>query len=132
VYDDIDTLTRNIARLEGIIRANKLHEDYCPAFNPHKGDFANMFGSLLERECHCWIAPEAFPDETNKAIGIYEISTETILQGNYFQNRHAARNFILNHHADLVSDPKSERYWGKTFYIVPVTLTLANPERPIA
>jgi hypothetical protein len=132
LYDDVDTLMRNIARLEGIIRANKLHEDYCPAFNPIKNDLANMFSSMLEAECHCWIAPEAFPDDTNKAVGIYDRETETVVQGNYFRNRYAARNFILQSHPELSPDRKALNYWEKNYYIVPVTLTLANPERPIA
>lgn len=107
--------------LSQIIKANRLHESHCPAFNPHKGDFANMFQSLTEQQCHCWL------DQDNCApygggFAAYHIENKKI-DGEAYINRYYAVQRLLSFHPEVSEDTKAENYWGKTYYIVPVTTT---------
>ena len=117
----IDENTRMIDFLTDIIKANRLHEAYCPAFGTAKGDFANMFSGMLEKQCDCWLDKDNRTEE-GRAVGVYHIETKTLLQDAFYVNRFYAREHILETYPDLSADPKSDNYWANTYYIVEVTV----------
>ena len=128
----LDANTAQIDFLTSIIKAYRLHEDYCAAFSTTKGDFAGMFSGILERECHCWLDKDNRAPE-GEGFGLYHIESKELLRDAYYVNRFYTREHILERLPHLSADPKSEDYWGKTYYIVEVTLkteseTTESPE----
>jgi hypothetical protein len=114
-----------LTRIEGILRANKLHEANCPKqqslqdYNPMFGSF----GSSLSLPCDCWLSLDTPETDPSKALGIYHIKDETLTQRTFFRTRYHAKEFIVFEHPELSADPQAPNYWAKTYAIVPVTLS---------
>ena len=121
-YNELDHIHETIAFLTDIIKANKLHEPTCVAFSlpkDHSGPFGSLT-SMTESHCHCWLDKDNTP-EPGQAFAWYHKETEELSSLGYINRFHTV-HALLEAHPDLSRDKKSEKYWGKTFYIVPVTI----------
>lgn len=123
-YNELDHIHEKIAFLTDIIKANKLHEPTCVAFSLPK-DHAGTFGfaaSMANGQCHCWLDKDNRAEQ-GKAFAVYHIENKEILHDAFYVNRHHTREHILDRLPHLSADPKSPDYWGKTYYIIEVTLS---------
>jgi hypothetical protein len=121
-YNELDHIHEKIAFLTDIIKANRLHEPDCAAFSlpkDHSGPFGS-FASMSESQCHCWLDKDNIP-EPGQAFSWYRKETEELHTEGYL-NRFHTLNALLKAHPDLSRDKKSENYWGKTYYLIPVTI----------
>jgi hypothetical protein len=114
-------MSTEIQFLTQIIKANRLHEPYCVAFDTYKGVLANPFASMIEKECHCWLDKDN-KAEDGKGFGIYNVQDKTLLHEAFFINRYYTRRHILAIFPNLSEDPKSDDYWSKHYLIVPVQI----------
>jgi hypothetical protein len=106
--------------LTQIIKYNRLHEKYCAAFSTAKGDFANMFQGMAEKSCYCWLDKDNVAEE-GKGFASYHIESKTLGTVGY-KNRHYAYLLLLKEHPDLSPNHEDPNYWGKSYYIVEVTV----------
>lgn len=121
-YNELDYIHEKIAFLTDIIKDNQLHEADCVAFSlpkHHSGPFGT-FASMADDQCHCWLDKDNTP-EPGQAFSWYHKETKELHTQGYL-NRFHTLTALLQAHPDLSRDKKSENYWGKTFYIVPVTI----------
>lgn len=120
--NELDLIHERNAFLTQIIKDNRLHEKYCSAFSTAKGDFANMFQGMAERNCYCWLDKDNEAEE-GKGFAAYHIESKTLGTVAY-KNRHFAYVFLLKDHPNLSPNYEDPNYWGKSFYIVEVTVQI--------
>lgn len=123
-YPDMTTEER-LERIESILRSNGMHESTCPAHNPYKDSFSNIFQSMAEKSCDCWISLDRPETDPSKAFGVCHIENKEVEQNFFASTRYEVKKSVLNARPDLSEDPKAPNYWHKTFYIVPVDLIQA-------
>lgn len=121
----LNALNNQVTILRKIILDNRLHESDCPAFTNAKGDFANLFQSLGEKYCDCWISRNNPETDPNKGFGIYERSTETLHQ-EFFSSRATAVDFLTEEYG-FSRDRNHQNYWQTKFYVVESTKEQAAP-----
>lgn len=121
-YNELDHIHEKIAFLTDIIKANKLHEPDCVAFSlpkDHSGPFGT-FASMSEDQCHCWLDRDSTP-KPGEGFSWYHKSTEELHTVAYLNRYHTLID-LLKAHPELSRDKKSENYWGKTYYLLPVSI----------
>lgn len=116
-----------LTRIEGILRANKLHEGNCPKQQSLQ-DYNPMFGNLtssLSMPCDCWLSLDNPVTDPSKALGIYHVANKELTQGTFFRTYYHAKEYLVYTHPEVSADIKAPNYWGKTYAIVPVELNQA-------
>jgi hypothetical protein len=121
-YNELDHIHEKIAFLTDIIKANRLHEPDCAAFSlpkDHSGAFGGLF-SMADDYCHCWLDRDN-PPEPGQAFSWIHIKDKELHTIGYI-NRFHTLTALLEAYPELSRDKKSENYWGKTYYLIPVTI----------
>lgn len=116
-----------LTRIEGILRANKLHEANCPKQQSLQ-DYNPLFGSLtssLTGPCDCWLSLDTPETDPGKALGLYHIKDEELIQGTFFRTRYHAKEWLVHTYPEVSEHVIAPNYWGKTYMIVRVTLNSA-------
>lgn len=121
----LDANTAQIDFLTGIIRAYRMHEEHCPAFNPYKGDFANTFQSFAEKACYCWLDKHN-TSEPGAGFGHYDAKAQVVENRVYVNKYFAYRDLIDN--MGFSEDKEDPMYWGNDYMIVPITYKPAKKD----
>lgn len=120
--NELDYVQEKIAFLTSIIKANKLHEPDCVAFSLPK-DHSGAFGfaaSMADGQCHCWLDQDNRAPEDH-AFTYYHLKEQKLATTGYV-NKYGTVKALLETYPFYSSDRKSDKYWGRFYAIVEVTV----------